>query len=111
MSENNEERIPFVNVKSKGGIYDDVSYAAGYEMGILDVSLLVSKNPVIEIIIHTDNEMQADLIAMRHNWTCEVLEREEGYSYLRFLRNLEIIGERFLIEKEFMKDEEDDERA
>lgn len=96
-----QDRMPFINVTSKGGQFDDRSFMAGYEMGILDMSLVVTGHYMVEMIIHSENELQADLIAMRHDWQMEVLERDEGYSFTRFTKNVPVIGERFLLEKEF----------
>lgn len=103
-NDDKEERMPFINVKSKGGMYDDQAYMAGYEMGILDMALVQASHYMVEMIIHSTNEMQADLIAMRHGWQVEVLERDEKYSVLQITKNVEVIGERFLLEKEFEDD-------
>ncbi len=101
-----DETIPFVNLSSKGGIFDDKSFIAGYEMGVLDMSLVITENVVMDLIIHKENEIQADLIAMRHNWLMRVLERDGNYIFCQFTKNLPVIGERFFLEEEFKDDEE-----
>lgn len=70
--------MPFVTVSSVGGPHDDVSYAAGYEMGQLaarldQVELLQSEyRPPLPI--RRENLPQADLLAMRHSYTMVVDE-------------------------------------
>jgi hypothetical protein len=99
-SSDDDNTIPFVNLASRGGIYDDKSFVAGYEMGILDMSLAITENVVIDLIIHKENEKQADLIAMRHSWLMVVLERDGGYIYCQFTKNMTIIGEQFFLDEE-----------
>lgn len=63
--------MPFVPVKSRGGPYDDNSYVAGYEMGLLDARLPLLGDWVVQcrFTIHKENLEQADLIAMRHGFS------------------------------------------
>lgn len=66
--------MPFVVVWSKGGLYADDAYCAGWEMGRLDSTLdgeYTALPDVWETTIHTGNRLQADLIAMRHGFTAE----------------------------------------
>ena len=66
--------LPFVNVKSAGGKFDDAAYCAGFEMGMLDCKLFQASAIPAEhffATIHVDNELQADLIAMKHNYKIE----------------------------------------
>lgn len=80
--------MPFVTVASKGGPHDDVSYAAGWEMGALDAELQFSPILVSERVIHTSNEQQADLIAMRHGYRAEIEATHiDGWSTLRLTRS------------------------
>jgi hypothetical protein len=66
--ESMELQMPFVNVRSRGGIFDDPSYAAGWEMGNLEAVLHLDEPTTLELTIHTANLVQADLIAMRHRY-------------------------------------------
>lgn len=63
--------VPFVTVTSKGGPHDDDSYVAGYEMGLLDAWLEVSRWPTVRVV-RTANRPQAELLAMRHGFNVEV---------------------------------------
>jgi hypothetical protein len=56
--------MPFVNVASRGGRYDDDAFAAGWEMGDLDSYLEHQRPAVYEKTIREGNAEQADLIAM-----------------------------------------------
>lgn len=61
--------LPFVNLVSSGGKYDDESFCAGFEMGLLDFKLFQAAAIQAEnllSVIRKDNKNQADLIAMKH---------------------------------------------
>lgn len=62
--------MPFVNVKSKGGKYDDEAYVAGYEIGKL-VGALEWRPKKVEQLVHSSNLEQIDLVAMWHHYTIE----------------------------------------
>lgn len=62
--------MPFVTVASKGGPHDDDAYVAGYEMGLLEASLGVSRWLLVRTL-RTDNLPQAELLAMRHGFQME----------------------------------------
>lgn len=68
---------PFVTVQSRGGPHDDTAYAAGYEMGQLDSTLLtVSTLRGMQILptttlIRTLNAPQADMIATKYGLVAE----------------------------------------
>lgn len=70
--------MPFVNVRSRGGDFDDPSYAAGWEMGNLEAVLHLDEPTVLEVTIHTANAAQADLIAMRHRYNVTKSEPVAG---------------------------------
>lgn len=64
--------MPFVTVTSVGGPHDDTAYVAGYEMGALDARLelaALARAIPTATNIHTVNQPQADLIAMKHGFT------------------------------------------
>lgn len=86
MSEEDETEyglvMPFVTVASKGGPHDDESYAAGWEMGALDVALANDTVGYHEQVIHTANAAQADLVAMKHGYTAEIVEAGDTWSHL-----------------------------
>lgn len=80
--------MPFVTVTSKGGPHDDMSYTAGWEMGVLDTELEHSRALVAERVIHASNAPQADLIAMRHGYRAEIEPTDTpGWSTLRLTRS------------------------
>lgn len=61
--------MPFVTVASNGGIHDDDSYVAGWEMGVLDFRLGLARNAGLGLpcaTVHVGNMPQVDLIAMKH---------------------------------------------
>ena len=68
-----ELAMPFVVCKSKGGPYDDAAYVAGWEGAYWDLELQrmgeFTTGHTIVASIHTDNQPQIDLIAMKHGWT------------------------------------------
>jgi hypothetical protein len=75
--------MPFVSVTSKGGPHDDESYTAGWEMGALDAELAHARVVKNERLIHTANEAQADLIAMRYGYRAEITPTgTDGWSAL-----------------------------
>ena len=64
--------MPFVNVTSRGGKFDDDAYVAGFEMGCFEARCKLAvpfEAFPIHATIHRDNLDQADLIAMRHGLT------------------------------------------
>lgn len=88
MSEEPDLVLPFLPVASKGGPFDDASYMAGYEMGVVDATLRASNilRKTVTATIHTANTEQADLIAMRHGFVshAEELDSWPGWSTIRF---------------------------
>jgi hypothetical protein len=89
MSDGDHELLmPFVNVRSVGGTYDDESYCAGYEMGRLDAELQNAPASVQSLIatINDGNRTQADLIAMRHGFDTECEPHENDWLTVTFRR-------------------------
>jgi hypothetical protein len=79
--------MPFVNVTSRGGSYDDDAYCAGWEMGRLEADLERTRSHGLHLTIHTGNVAQADLLAMKHGYRAEITETDVvGWSYLRLTR-------------------------
>lgn len=80
--------MPFVAVTSKGGIYDDDAYTAGWEMGQLYTRLERRGDAVLRVTIHSANAEQADLVAMRHGYRCDVERSEEcpDWTFATFTR-------------------------
>lgn len=64
--------MPFVNVTSQGGRYDDDAYCAGWEMGHLDAQLGYQQPPTLERTIRDGNTEQADLIAMQYGYRADI---------------------------------------
>lgn len=86
MSDNTEQdqSLPFVTIKSKGGPHDDESYEAGYQMGQLDAILGIPHIQVYGMAMLTANVKQADLIAMHHGFQMEVISEADGVSNVEF---------------------------
>lgn len=79
--------MPFVNVASKGGPYDDLAYAAGWAMGALDTELGQWRPVTVSKTIRTDDVAQADLVAMKNGYKAKITESEvEGWSYVELTR-------------------------
>lgn len=75
--------MPFINVISRGGRYDDEAYCAGYEMGSLEARLKHEGCPVVTLTIRSENAEQADLIAMGQGYSAQVKPSEvDSWSYL-----------------------------
>lgn len=72
-----EVALPFVTVKSNGGPHDDESFAAGFEMGALDVILGTPYLQIYSTEIHSTSVRQADLIAMHYDFKM-TMDSEDG---------------------------------
>jgi len=80
--------MPFVNVQSLGGTFEDNAFAAGFEMGALDAKLFLISSIPGENFFFTmkrENEAQADLIAMRHNYKIEERVPDDSGEWLTCL--------------------------
>ena len=84
--------MPFKVVKSAGGPYDDESFVAGYRLGQLDNVLADRSLEEHVLSIEPDAVPQADLIAMRHGYSCTVTEYDVQWSTARFIRQAETAG-------------------
>lgn len=69
--------IPFANVKSVGGIYDDDSYECGFEMGVFAARVrimdAINQMPMM-CRIHKGNLEQADLLVMGCDFVLTIME-------------------------------------
>jgi hypothetical protein len=85
--------MPFVNVASVGGKFDDEAFCAGYEMGKLDGRLAaaaVADATELRALYRSDNAAQADLIAMRHGFeVAEPLSGDHGWTNAILRRSLD----------------------
>lgn len=81
--------MPFLPVTSKGGRYDDDAYVAGFEMGRLDALLAARVFARHEATVHTANQEQADLIAMRHGYRMELVTGGDGWVEVEFIATWE----------------------
>lgn len=69
--------MPFTVCTSKGGPYDDASFVAGYEMGLLDARL--ADGPArVNASLRSDSIPQIDLLAMRHGYAVATEPWEDG---------------------------------
>lgn len=67
--------LPFVTVKSKGGVHEDQAYTSGWEMGLLYGKLADAPHEMQIITIRTENLPQADLILMHYGYTSERIQQ------------------------------------
>jgi len=81
--------MPFLPVTSKGGPYDDGAYVAGFEMGRLDALLSAHVFARHEATVHTANQEQADLIAMKHGYRMELVTGQDGWVEVEFIATWE----------------------
>jgi hypothetical protein len=79
--------MPFLPVTSRGGPFPDDAYVCGYEAGRLD-SFLASMSSSLDLpndmLLHEENAEQADLIAMRHGFTVQVMPWRGGWVLVSF---------------------------
>lgn len=79
--------MPFVNVASKGGPYDDAAYCAGWHMGGLDARLETRYLARVSETIRTADAKQADLLAMKHGYTVRLDGSEfDEWTFAEFVR-------------------------
>lgn len=78
--------VPFTVVTSVGGPYDDPSYVAGYEAGVLDARLEHEKPPLVEATVRTDNLPQIDLVAMRRGYLIDERIDAAEWTMVRLMR-------------------------
>ena len=62
---------PFVATTSEGGPFDTMAYLAGYELGMIEAFLAVSKPGHLSYSIDALNAAQVDLMAMRQGYIIE----------------------------------------
>jgi hypothetical protein len=74
--------MPFVPVASNGGPYDDLAYAAGWEMGALDAALRLKGPVTTTLAVRAANGAQAELIAMRHGYRTRIAPHDDHWSML-----------------------------
>lgn len=92
MSDDSEEEsqfeieMPFTEVISKGGVYDDQSFVAGFQTGqiyyILQQSALVSTT----LIVYRNLVKQIDLIAMKNGFRTVVTAEDEHWAQIEVTR-------------------------
>lgn len=83
--------IPFVACTSKGGLYDDGSFVAGYQAGRIDHALAVMAaigGTEAKATVATALVRQLDLIAMHHGFKVESepCTDAEGWAFVTFRR-------------------------
>lgn len=79
--------MPFVNVASKGGPYDDAAYVAGWHMGGLDARLEPRYLARVSETIRSADASQADLLAMKHGYSLTLGESDyDEWTYAEFVR-------------------------
>jgi hypothetical protein len=72
-SEIYELAVPFVACASQGGAYDDMSFAAGFDLGQLDRQMQNRSVKAIVSQIRGPSFRQLDLIAMHRGWLLTLL--------------------------------------
>lgn len=79
--------MPFVNVVSKGGPYDDLAYCAGWHMGGLDARLEHRHLARVSETIRTADASQADLLAMKHGYSVRLDSSDyDEWTFAEFVR-------------------------
>lgn len=87
--------MPFVTVTSKGGPYDDLAYAAGWAMGVLDLRLAELQPVTHAEAVRSDDVSQADLVAMKNGYQAKPVETDvDGWHWVEFARNGDLGGDR-----------------
>jgi hypothetical protein len=79
--------LPFLAVKSKDGPYDDLPFVAGYQAGKIDGLLSAKQYKSLEVYSYSNLIKQIDLIAMRHNYSIEILSDDNMWALLRFTKS------------------------
>lgn len=82
--------MPFVVCESNGGEYEDRSWCAGFECGVLAAGLAAGEPH--GGTVRTANVPQLDLLAMRHGFTvqAEVYEDDPAWSTVQFIESTEV---------------------
>lgn len=78
--------MPFVAVRSVGGPYADDAYAAGWEMGALNVELRRVRPDTMTVAIRAANGAQAELIAMHHGYVAHQVPYDDHWTMLTLRR-------------------------
>lgn len=78
--------LPFIQVVSEGGLYDDLSFAAGFQMGEISGKLCNRELLVGTFLIYSTLIRQVDLIAMRYNYATEVLHDDDTWCQIGITR-------------------------
>jgi len=78
--------MPFVVVDANGGEYDDMAFAAGWQLGYLAHELSLRRLASAEALLFTDSLPQVDLIAMMFGYSTFVASSDETWSQVMFKR-------------------------
>lgn len=81
--------MPFLCVDSVNGPFDDKAFVAGVQLGWLDAELATPGLAATSAMLYDELEEQADLVAMRHGLTTDVLWRDDGWIHVGFKRAAE----------------------
>lgn len=81
-----ELTMPFVAVRSAGGPYDDLAYAAGWELGALNSELGRARPPSVSVMVRAANGAQAELVAMRHGYIAHQAPYDDHWTTLTLRR-------------------------
>ena len=78
--------LPFLPVQSEGGPFPDKAYAAGWQMGLIDASLMFAvkykvKGP-FNWVIYEECLTQVDLIFMQYGMVITEQESHDGFIFL-----------------------------
>lgn len=78
--------MPFTEVASVDGPYDDLSFVAGFQMGQIDGKLESQKIAATTFLIFSRLTHQVDLIAMRHNYHMDILHDDGTWAQIGVTR-------------------------
>jgi hypothetical protein len=74
--------LPFTEVASVGGRYDDESFVAGFQIGRIYQELSNPKKTVTKVLIYEDLVEQLDLIAMHYKMVITVVSIDDGIALI-----------------------------
>lgn len=81
--------MPFLNVVSKGGKYEDESFTAGWQMGEIMASLKERHIAAATYLVFSELVEQVDLIAMKYGYAFDILHNDGTWAQVGVTRNNE----------------------
>lgn len=79
--------MPFLNVVSRGGKYEDEPFTAGWQMGEIMSALRERRIAATSYLVFSDLAEQVDLIAMKYDYTTDILHDDGTWAQIGVTRN------------------------